>query len=146
MPPDVDESAGALMSKYKVDAKTAGDQTEQAAQPEAAEACETGDDIIATAATVGVVAIGAAIFEATLIPGIVLGAAAVLAPKYFPKLGERLTPLFHCTVRGAYKLGRKARTAVGECQEKFHDIAAEVHAEEAAQTNGPSGPASGPAA
>jgi hypothetical protein len=43
-----------------------------------------------------------------------------------------LKPLFNSTVRGAYKLSRKARSAVGELQEHVNDITAEVKAEEAA--------------
>ena len=50
-------------------------------------------DLVATAATVGVVAAGLALFEAALIPGVVLGGAAVLAPKYLPRLGRQLRPL-----------------------------------------------------
>ena len=91
-----------------------------------------GDDFTTKAATVGVVVVGAALFEAALIPGILIGAAAVLAPKYLPKMGDRIQPLFNSTVRGAYKLGRKARSAVGDVREHVSDIAAEVHAEEVA--------------
>ena len=49
-----------------------------------------------TAATVGVIAAGVALFEIALIPGIVIGGAAVLAPKlmpnYLPGLRRRLNP------------------------------------------------------
>ena len=38
-----------------------------------------------TVATVVVVAAGAALFEAALLPGLVLGVAAMAAPKYLPK-------------------------------------------------------------
>jgi uncharacterized membrane protein len=41
---------------------------------------------------------GAALLEAALIPGIVIGGAAVLAPKVLPKLRRRLQPLFDTTV------------------------------------------------
>lgn len=52
-----------------------------------------GRDIaLATAATVGVAVVGAVVFEATLLPGLVLGAAAALAPQYAPKLGSALRP------------------------------------------------------
>jgi uncharacterized membrane protein len=37
---------------------------------------------------------GVALFEAALIPGVVIGGAAVLAPKYLPKLRRGLGPLF----------------------------------------------------
>jgi uncharacterized membrane protein len=43
--------------------------------------------------TVGLTVLaGAALFEAALIPGIALGCAVVLAPKYLPKLGRRPRP------------------------------------------------------
>jgi uncharacterized membrane protein len=50
------------------------------------------------AATFGVIAAGTALFEAALIPGMVIGGAAVLAPKYLLKLGRRLKPLLNSTV------------------------------------------------
>jgi uncharacterized membrane protein len=67
----------------------------------------TGDEagftqaFVTTAATVGVIAAGVALLEIALIPGMVIGGAAVLAPKllpsYFPKnfsgLRRRLKPL-----------------------------------------------------
>ena len=50
------------------------------------------DIAFATAATVGVAAVGVVVFEATLLPGLILGAAAALAPQYAPKLGSALRP------------------------------------------------------
>jgi hypothetical protein len=61
-----------------------------------------------------VVGIGAAVFEAALLPGIVLGAAAAWLPRFFPKVGEALNPLFRSTVRGAYKIGQQTRKMAGE--------------------------------
>src|SRR5271163_1556284 len=66
-------------------------------------------DVVATVATVAVVGIGAAALEAALLPGIVLGAAAMWLPKYLPKMGAALNPLFRSTVRGVYKVGQKTR-------------------------------------
>ncbi len=51
---------------------------------------ETHDDRdaqVATAAAVAVVGIGTAVVEVALLPAVVLGAAAVWLPKYFPKAG-----------------------------------------------------------
>jgi Protein of unknown function (DUF5132) len=128
------------MAKSKLDGngalESAPEHLESAsAQAEGAEteASEQGDlvrsDVVATAATVVVVGLGAAVFEAALLPGLVLGVAAMWAPKYFPKMGEALNPLLRSTVRGAYKLGHKTKEMMAEAQEQFHDIAAEVHAE-----------------
>jgi hypothetical protein len=45
------------------------------------------------------IAAGVALFEVALIPGMAIGAAAVLAPKYVPKLRRRLRPLLNSTDR-----------------------------------------------
>jgi hypothetical protein len=87
------------------------------------------NEAMTVAATVGIVAVGAALFEVALLPGIALGVAAMLAPKYVPKMGAALTPVFKSTVRGAYKFGQKTREMVAEAKEQVHDIVAEVHAE-----------------
>jgi hypothetical protein len=69
---------------------------------------------VATAATVVVVGIGTAVVEAALLPAVVLGAAAVWLPRYFPKAGETLRPLFKATVQGAYKISEKTRSVIAE--------------------------------
>jgi uncharacterized membrane protein len=48
---------------------------------------------------------GAALLETALIPGVVIGGAAVLAPKYLPRLRRQLEPLFGSPAR------RRARPA-----------------------------------
>jgi hypothetical protein len=73
--------------------------------------------------------IAAAAFEAALLPGIVLGVAAVAAPKYLPKMGAALNPVFRSTVRGAYEIGQKTKEMLAEAHEQVNDIVAEVHAE-----------------
>jgi hypothetical protein len=103
-------------------------------------------DVVATVATVGVVGLGAAVFEAALLPGLVLGVAAMWLPQYFPKMGAALNPLFRSTVRGAYKIGQKTKEMMAEAQEQVHDIVAEVHAEgdtEADSSKGPMAHANG---
>jgi uncharacterized membrane protein len=44
-----------------------------------------GPDVVGSAATLGVVAAGVAIFEAALIPGLLIGGAAVLVPRLLPR-------------------------------------------------------------
>ncbi|HXX03877.1 MAG TPA: DUF5132 domain-containing protein [Xanthobacteraceae bacterium] len=91
---------------------------------------EDSSDMVATVATVAVVGVAAAAFEAALLPGIVLGVAAVAVPKYLPQIGTALNPLFRSTVRGAYKLSQKTKEMMAEAHEQVHDIVAEVHAED----------------
>jgi hypothetical protein len=100
-----------------------------AATAEVHESNPAVNEAVTVAATVGVVAAGVALFEVALLPGMVIGVAAMLAPKYVPKMGATLNPLFKSTVRGAYKFGRKTREMVAEAKEQVHDIVAEVHAE-----------------
>ena len=88
------------------------------------------NEAVTVAATVGVVALGVALFEVALLPGMVIGVAAMLAPKYVPKVGAALTPMFKSTVRGAYKFSQKTREMVAEAKEQVNDIVAEVHAED----------------
>ena len=61
-------------------------------------AASPAQDLVATAAAIGMVAAGAALFEAALIPGLVIGGAAVLAPRCLPTLRKQLR-LFSTTVR-----------------------------------------------
>jgi hypothetical protein len=142
------------MNKYKVDVNAGIDyaEGEYLAQAAPAESVAEGDssarhDATTSAVAIGVVVVGAALFEVALVPGIVLGVAAALAPRYLPRLGERLQPLFNASIRSAYKVRRKARGAAGAAPEHMYAIAAEVHAEEAGhdvvtpETNGSAKPA-----
>lgn len=87
-----------------------------------------GDDFMVAAATVGVICVGAALFEVALIPGMLIGVAAMLAPKALPRLGATVEPAFRGAVRGTYKLGQKARHIIAEAEEQVHDIVAEEKA------------------
>src|SRR5271168_1289466 len=73
-----------------------------------------------TVATVVVVAAGAALFETALLPGLVLGVAAMAAPKYLPRLAGAVNPLFKSTLRGTYKLAQKSREMFAEAHEHVH--------------------------
>jgi hypothetical protein len=90
---------------------------------------EDPGDLLPTVATVAVVGIGAAVFEAALLPGLVLGVAAMCVPRYFPRISSALHPLFKSTVRGAFQIGQKTREVVAEAHEQVQDIVAEVDAE-----------------
>ena len=107
-----------------------GGQTEGASAAEHA-SDEPGhmDDFMTKAATVGVIGVGVALFEAALIPGMIIGVAAMLAPKALPKLGATVEPVFRSAVRGAYRIGQKTRHAVAEAQEQIRDIAVETRVE-----------------
>jgi hypothetical protein len=133
-------------SKFNADTNVGDAQTKAAsataadkradAETDAANAADTEVSLSTTIATIGVIGVAAALFDVALIPGMIIGVAAAYAPKYVPGLGDRLQPLFNYTVRGAYKMTRSARSAVADAQERMHDIAAEVAAEENAGAGG----------
>jgi hypothetical protein len=107
-----------------------GSDVEHPAEPDPlAETHESNEELVATAATVCVVGAGVLLFEAALLPGLVLGVATMLVPKYLPRMGAAMSPMVKSTVRGAYKMGQKTREMVAEMQEQVHDIVAEVDAE-----------------
>ena len=101
-------------------------------EPVGTGALNNSDELMIGAATVGVICVGAALIEAALIPGMVIGVAAMLAPKALPKLGTAVEPMFRGAVRGTYRLGQKARHIMAEAQEQVHDIVAEENATAAA--------------
>ncbi len=92
---------------------------------------EAGEEesMAASIAVLGVVGVGVALVEAAMLPAILLGAAAVAAPKVMPQAFSIFDPLFKSTVRGIYKLGQKTREFMAETHERVNDIVAEVDAE-----------------
>jgi uncharacterized membrane protein len=90
------------VSKHRVDANR-GSRLAGPVSARAGDEARPAQDFVITAATIGVVAAGVALFEVALIPGTVIGGAAVLAPKYLPKylpkLRRRLKPLFDSNLR-----------------------------------------------
>jgi Protein of unknown function (DUF5132) len=83
-------------------------------------------------ATVALVGLVAALIEVELIPGILLGVAAMLAPDVMPKLGRILRPMVKGTVRAGYAFADKTREMVAEAGEHIDDIVAEVRSEKSA--------------
>src|SRR5262245_66650654 len=83
------------MERHKSDAANGGKIADIDANEPADgfdELAESQDELIATAATVAVVGAGVIIFEAALLPGLVLGIATMLVPKYLPRLGGAVRP------------------------------------------------------
>lgn len=88
---------------------------------------------LATAALLGV---GIAILEPELIPGILIGAGAMLAPKFLPAMGGVFRPLLKGAVRAGYGVATTVREALAEAGEQVEDIVAEAKAEQHAQPRG----------
>jgi hypothetical protein len=75
--------------------------------------------------------VGVAILEPELIPGVLIGAGAMLAPKLIPAVGGALRPLFKGVVKAGYSAGMAVREMAAEAGEQVEDIVAEARAEHA---------------
>jgi len=84
-------------------------------------------------ATAAVVGLGVAALEVELLPGLLLGVGAMLAPKVFPVLGSVVRPLAKTVIRLGYSLVSTTQSVVAEAGEQIQDMVAEVQAEQRAQ-------------
>ncbi len=128
------------MSGRRVIMYFGGCVAKQAVQTTTPAAAEQGNDMGSRIATVAAIGIGAALIEVELIPGILIGMGAVLAPKIFPRLGNALRPLVKSAVRAGYALADKTKELAAETSEQLQDIVAEVKSESDA-TGKPAGAA-----
>jgi hypothetical protein len=79
--------------------------------------------------SVALVGLGVALIEVELIPGMLIGVAAMMFPKLAPRLGNVVRPLVKSAVRAGVVITERARETVAEATEQVQDIVAEVRAE-----------------
>jgi len=118
-----------------------GTTTHEGAAPISSSTPATGSDdeeniLGSRLATVAAVGIAAALIEVELIPGMLLGIGAMLAPNILNRLGSGLRPLVKGAVRAGYALVEKTKETVAEASEQYHDIVAEVESEQGSHKPG----------
>src|SRR5438552_2715482 len=84
---------------------------------------------LGSAALVG---LGVLALSAELLPGMLLGVAAMALPKLVPQVGDVLRPLTASAVSLGSDAARAAQSAVAEAGEQIQDLMAEVEAEKRA--------------
>lgn len=93
-----------------------------------------GKDLLAgeagSVAAATAIVVGAALIEVELIPGLIIGAGAILLGKVFPELGSYVRPAIKGALRAGFSMGQKAREAMAEASEQVHDLVAEVKHEQ----------------
>lgn len=109
---------------------TQSTSTSQALLPAPQHTTDDSDALTSKLATVAAVGIGAALIEVELIPGMLLGVAAMLVPNLLPRLGNGLRPLVKGAVRAGYAVADRTKETVAEASEHFQDIVAEVRSEQ----------------
>jgi hypothetical protein len=82
-------------------------------------------------AAVLAIGVGAALIEIELIPGLIIGAGAILLGKLFPQMGSYVRPAVKNVVRAGFAASQKARDVIAEASEQVHDMVAEVKHEQA---------------
>ena len=94
-----------------------------------------GKDLLAAeaggVAAAAAIVVGAALIEVELIPGLIIGAGAILLGKLFPELGAYARPAIKGAVRAGFSMTQKARAVMAEASEQVHDLVAEVKHEQA---------------
>jgi hypothetical protein len=105
-----------------------------AAKPRLSHLMARGKDLVsgdaASVVTAAAVVVGAALIEVELIPGLVIGAGAVLLGKLFPEMGAYVRPAVKGAVRAGFFMAQKAREVMAETSEQVHDLVAEVKHEQ----------------
>jgi len=81
---------------------------------------------VGTAVAVG---IAAAVIESELIPGILIGAGAILLGRIFPSVAAGLRPVAKSVIRAGMVMTDKAREVAAETGEQMRDLVAEAQAE-----------------
>jgi hypothetical protein len=104
---------------------------------------EPGNDLGNRIATVALVGVGAALIEAELIPGILIGAAAMLVPNVLPKISSVFRPLVKQTIRLGYAVGGRAREGLAGLNEEMQDVVAEVKSDSHSAASTPAGQSEG---
>ena len=84
----------------------------------------------ASVATAAAIVVGAALIEVELIPGLIIGAGAILLGKLFPEMGSYVRPAIKGAVRAGFFMSQKAREVMAETSEQVHDLVAEVKHEQ----------------
>jgi hypothetical protein len=107
----------------------------QRSEPHAVEEVP-GDALVPQLGIAALVGVAVAAVEAELLPGLLIGVGAMLAPKLVPGVGKVVRPLGKILVRVGYEVAVKAQEIVAEASEQVQDMVAEIKTEKAAGQTG----------
>ena len=123
--PDVEDAAYA-----KIRQPEAGPTASTPSKPRLGHFVKLGKDLVsgdaAAIATATAIVVGAALIEVELIPGLVIGAGAMLLSKVFPEIGSYARPAMKGAIRSGFFIVQKAREVIAETTEQMQDLVAEV--------------------
>jgi hypothetical protein len=89
------------------------------------------DDLLSSAiAIVGPIGAGVFLYEAVLIPGILLGIATIAATKHTGDVKSTFYPVVKSTLHSVHTTSQHAKEFIAETQERMQDILAEIEADQ----------------
>ncbi len=94
-----------------------------------AEGERAGGSLGSQLGTVALAGLALAAIEVELIPGLLIGVAAMLAPKFVPGLDAYMRPLVKTVIGLGHGALTKSKALVAEASEKVQDMVAEVRSE-----------------
>jgi hypothetical protein len=117
-----------------VDEVTQKDRHSAAATQKVSHFVTRGRDFVsgnaASVATATAIFVGAALIEVELLPGLIIGAGAILLGKLLPKIGAYVRPTMKGALQAGFFMTQKAREVMAETSEQVHDLVAEVKHEQ----------------
>jgi hypothetical protein len=95
---------------------------------------ERGKDLLSnkpsSIAAAAAIVVGAVLIEVELIPGLIIGAGAILLGKFFPEASGYVRPAIKGAVRAGFSATHKIREILAEANEQVQDLVAEVKNEQ----------------
>lgn len=89
------------------------------------------EDVLSSAiGIVGPIGAGVMIFEAALIPGLLLGIATIAGSKHAVDVKSTLCPVIKSTIHSAHTASQYAKEFIAETQERMQDILAEIEVDQ----------------
>jgi hypothetical protein len=137
--PVVDKNAVEDAAYAQAHENTRHERQSPSVKPRLSHLVARGKDLVsgdaASVATAAAIVVGAALIEVELIPGLIIGAGAILLGKLFPEMGAYVRPAIKGAVRAGFFMTQKAREVMAETSEQVHDLVAEVkHEQEQSNT------------
>lgn len=113
-----------------------GSEKAEAARSDPGEVASAGIDeqIAGDLATAAVTGLAVAVLNAELLPGVLIGAGALLARRLLPDAGPALQPLLRTTVKAGYGVFSALQSVLAEAAEQVEDMVAEARVEQSERT------------
>jgi hypothetical protein len=130
----VEESQDNGSADARTDEDTLHGSHTAAGKPLLSHLLERGKDLVSgdatSVVTVAAIVVGTALIGVELVPGLIMGASAVLLGKLFPEISAKVRPAIKGALGFSFSMTNKARQVMAETREQVHYLIAEVKHEQ----------------